>query len=102
MGRATSIVYGLAGQDGQPWVYLANPSSGNRYAYVADDPANYIDPTGMFSLSNFLFGVVASYFTTTICFAVSAAAAPETLGLSLGIATACGVGTQILAGAFAS
>jgi RHS repeat-associated protein len=26
--------------------YLANPANGNRYAYAADNPANYIDPTG--------------------------------------------------------
>ena len=26
--------------------YLANPSNGNRYAYAADNPVNYIDPTG--------------------------------------------------------
>ena len=26
--------------------YLANPANGNRYAYAADNPANYTDPTG--------------------------------------------------------
>jgi RHS repeat-associated protein len=26
--------------------YLANPADGNRYAYAADNPANYTDPTG--------------------------------------------------------
>ena len=26
--------------------YLSNPQNGNRYAYAADNPANYTDPTG--------------------------------------------------------
>jgi hypothetical protein len=26
--------------------YLSNPANGNRYAYAADNPANYTDPTG--------------------------------------------------------
>jgi RHS repeat-associated protein len=49
-----------AGHDGNRWYeaatgafttedtnsYLANPADGNRYAYAADNPANYTDPTG--------------------------------------------------------
>src|ERR1022692_61767 len=31
--------------------YLANPANGNRYAYAADNPANYLDPTGQSSCS---------------------------------------------------
>ena len=27
--------------------YLANPESLNRYSYVANDPVNVLDPTGM-------------------------------------------------------
>src|SRR6202008_954909 len=26
--------------------FLGTPADGNRYAYAADNPANYIDPTG--------------------------------------------------------
>jgi RHS repeat-associated protein len=26
--------------------YLGNPANGNRYAYAADNPANFVDPTG--------------------------------------------------------
>jgi RHS repeat-associated protein len=32
--------------------YLGSPSNGNRYAYAADNPANYTDPTGHVSLDD--------------------------------------------------
>jgi RHS repeat-associated protein len=31
--------------------HLASPANGNLYAYTADNPANYIDPTGQSSCS---------------------------------------------------
>jgi RHS repeat-associated protein len=37
--------------------YLANPANGNLYAYAADNPANYIDPTGQSSCSTWIFGI---------------------------------------------
>jgi RHS repeat-associated protein len=39
--------------------YLANPADGNRYAYAADNPANYIDPTGQDVWGDVLGGVLA-------------------------------------------
>lgn len=36
---------------------LANPADGNRYAYAADNPANYEDHTGTSSCSNWLLGL---------------------------------------------
>ena len=36
--------------------HLASPANGNRYAYAADNPANYIDPTGASSCTSALFG----------------------------------------------
>jgi len=70
---------------------LASPQNGNLYAYAGDSPATYTDPTGMWSWPSFLFAAVVGYFTGTICWAVSAAAAPETAGGSLGLAAVCAV-----------
>src|SRR5450755_2331404 len=36
---------------------LANPANGNRYAYAADNPVNYVDPTGA-SLCQYAVGAV--------------------------------------------
>jgi YD repeat-containing protein len=36
--------------------HLANPANGNLYAYAADSPTNYIDPTGASSCASALFG----------------------------------------------
>jgi RHS repeat-associated protein len=33
-----------------PIVDLLNPKQWNRYVYVGDDPVNFVDPTGTFSL----------------------------------------------------
>jgi RHS repeat-associated protein len=70
---------------------LANPANGNLYAYAADSPTNYIDPTGQWSWPSFLLGAVVGYFTATICYAVSVAATPETAGGSLALAAVCGI-----------
>ena len=78
---------------------LANPSNGNLYAYAGDSPNNYIDPTGTWSWPSAIFGLVVGYFVATICYGVSAGLAPETGGLSLGIAAGCGtVTTFVVAG----
>ena len=82
--------------------YLDDPANGNRYAYASDNPANYTDPTGMFSLTGFLLGAVTGYLAGTICFGVSAAAVPVTLGASLVIGAGCSVLTSSLVGGFAS
>jgi RHS repeat-associated protein len=41
--------------------YLDNPADGNRYAYAADNPVNYIDPTGQG-----IWGDVLSYGLTVV------------------------------------
>jgi hypothetical protein len=33
-----------------PQTQLDNPANANAYRYAADNPTNYTDPTGMFSL----------------------------------------------------
>lgn len=35
---------------------LADPSRANRYEYSGDNPVNYIDPAGKFSLFGCIFG----------------------------------------------
>ena len=77
-------------------VSLGDPANGNRYAYVAADPVNRIDPSGLFSfgLSNFL-GLSA---TETGIVGIGCAFVSVGCGVALGV-TAAGLG---LASAFTS
>jgi RHS repeat-associated protein len=79
---------------------LADPASANTYAYAADNPTNNIDPTGQWSWPSALLGAVVGYFSATICYFVSAAAAPETVGASLGLTVVCGVLPSLIISGF--
>jgi RHS repeat-associated protein len=71
---------GFTSQD--PNSYLADPADGNRYAYAADNPANYTDPTGQ-SVFDAVIGVIAAaafVFGTVVAIA---AAGPEIGALTL-------------------
>jgi RHS repeat-associated protein len=46
---------------------LASPATGNLYAYAADDPGNFIDPTGQSLLSALLGGTVFEVLFTATC-----------------------------------
>jgi RHS repeat-associated protein len=47
--------------------YLASPADGNRYAYAADDPANYIDPTGQDIFGAILGAVITEVLVSVTC-----------------------------------
>lgn len=44
---------------------LGDPTQGNRYTYVGGDPINGIDPTGLFTLGDFVGNVVGFAVTAT-------------------------------------
>jgi RHS repeat-associated protein len=60
--------------------YLANPANGNRYAYAADNPTNYIDPTGRTCLGDALLAIAGVF-----AFGAGIFLLPETFGGSLAI-----------------
>jgi RHS repeat-associated protein len=72
--------------------YLASPANGNRYAYAADNPTNYTDPTGHdsgpfgFSSDVCSGGSAALGFVTLVAGVVS----PEVVAPGLGIYSAFG------------
>jgi hypothetical protein len=49
---------------------LDDPANGNLYAYAADSPTNYSDPTGASLLSGILGGTVFEILFTVTCGAV--------------------------------
>jgi RHS repeat-associated protein len=46
---------------------LANPANGNRYAYAADNPANYVDPTGQSFWTGFVTAIVFEAVVAVTC-----------------------------------
>ncbi|MCW2933976.1 MAG: hypothetical protein JWM19_4938 [Actinomycetia bacterium] len=84
--------------------YLSNPTNGNRYAYAADNPANYTDPTGACTffgcisaineLNTAIFGrtCAANWAYLGLLAGVEVAAAPLSAGAYLAIGAALSVG----------
>ncbi|WP_147463398.1 RHS repeat-associated core domain-containing protein [Cellulomonas triticagri] len=74
-----------------------DPSNGNRYAYAANNPINYVDPTGKVSASSVLgaIGLTASI----VGLAATGLGAPLAVGAGLSaIGTAADVGSNLAAG----
>src|ERR1039457_3994500 len=75
--------------------YLANPANGNRYAYAADNPANYIDPTGQGSWASALFAGVGSVLGGLFCGGLALGLTANT-GIGLLVGVACGAALAVV------
>lgn len=62
----------------------ANPKEGNRYTYAADNPVNYADPTGKFSLGDLVADYIFYALGTAVC-----------VGFGIGLGPAAGVICEI-------
>jgi RHS repeat-associated protein len=82
--------------------YLASPSDGNRYAYAADNPATYIDPTGNSCGSNLLdYSTLGGSLVGTAESGVAIADLAEEASLAALFSPAALAVTGILGGVFA-
>ncbi len=74
-----------------------DPSNANRYAYAANNPVNYVDPTGRISASAVLSAV--GFTASVIGLAATGLGAPLAAGAALSaIGTAADVGSNLVAG----
>jgi uncharacterized protein RhaS with RHS repeats len=74
-----------------------DPSNANRYAYAANNPVNYVDPTGRISASGVLSAVGLT--ASVIGLAATGLGAPLAAGAALSaIGTAADVGSNLAAG----
>jgi RHS repeat-associated protein len=75
--------------------YLSDPANGNRYAYAADNPANYTDPTGQFGWGDVIgIGLAVAVAGVGLAFAGLFTANPVLLWVGLGVAIA-GLGVTV-------
>lgn len=74
-----------------------DPGNANRYAYAANNPVNYVDPTGRISASQILQGI--SYAATAAGWIATASGAGAPVGIALSaVGTAADVGASLLEG----
>jgi hypothetical protein len=76
-----------------------DPSNANRYAYAANNPVNYTDPTGLKSSAD-LVGDVAGAVLTAVIVAPFAATVGLPLGLTVGAVAVATVGAGCVGGMF--